>query len=171
VPSDLLFTRADYDMVPEDLRVELIDGELLKMAPATIRHQKIAKRVVSALVEVAGWKRVFFGPLDVPIDDINVLVPDVVVVPVGDIPSDAEKGISRPLLVIEVLSPSTAGRDRLVKAKRYFKVGAREVWLLDPEAETAELRTPTGTRTLRRTLRSKAIPGLALPLGPVFKRE
>lgn len=169
VRSDLLFTRADYEALPEALRVELIGGELLKMASPTLRHQKIARRVLKALVEAVGWDRVFLCPVDVPIDDWNVFVPDVVVT--AEVPPDADKVILRPLCVFEVLSPSTAGRDRLVKAKRYLKVGAQEVWLIDPEAETAELRTPAGARTFRRTLRSKAIPGFALPLGPVFKRE
>ncbi len=167
--SELLFSRTDYDALPEWLRVELIDGELLKMASPTLRHQKIAKRVFLALVQAVGPDRVFFCPVDVPIDNWNVFVPDVVVT--AEVPPDADKVILRPLCLFEVLSPSTAGRGRLVKAKRYFKVGAQEVWLLDPEAETAEMRTPTGARTFRRTLRSKAIPGLALPLGPVFKRE
>ena len=169
--SQLLFTRADYDALPEGLRVELIDGELLKMAPPTIRHQKIAKRVFAALVEAVGLDRVFFCPVDVPVNDHNAVQPDVVVVPEGSIPKDAAKGIRRPLCVVEVLSPSTAGRDRLVKTRLYFSIGAEEVWLLDTDAETAEVRTPDGARTFRRTLRSKAIPGFALPLGPVFKRE
>lgn len=167
--SELRFTRADYDALPEDLRVELIDGELLKMPSPTLRHQKVAKRVFQALVEAVGWDRVFFCPVDVPIDNWNVFVPDLVVT--ADIPPDADKVILRPLCVFEVLSPSTAGRDRLVKARRYFKVGAKEVWLLDPEALTAELRTPKGARTYKTALRSKAIPGLVLPLAPLFKRE
>lgn len=167
--SELLFTRADYDALPEDLRVELIDGELLKMPSPTLRHQKIAKRVFLALVEAVGPDRVFFCPVDVPIDNWNVFVPDLVVT--AEIPPDADKVILRPFCLFEVLSPSTASRDRLVKARRYFKVGAKEVWLLDHEAGTAELRTPSGARTFRRTLRSKAIKGLALPLAPLFRRE
>lgn len=167
--SELRFTRADYDALPEDLRVELIDGQLLKMPSPTLRHQKIARRIFQALVEAVGWDRVFFCPVDVPIDNWNVFVPDVVVTVA--VPPDADKVILRPLCLFEVLSPSTAGRDRLVKAKRYFKVGAKEVWLLDQDQGTAELRTPRGARLYKDTLRSRAIRGLEIPLAPIFRRE
>ena len=79
--KELSFTRADYDRLPEDLRVELIDGKLLKMASPTLNHQGVARTLFLALLKVADTARVYFGPVDFHIDDRNTFVPDVVVLP------------------------------------------------------------------------------------------
>ena len=51
---DLRFTRADYDALPEDLRVELIDGELLKMPSPTLRHHAAGRAHVQGHAAFAG---------------------------------------------------------------------------------------------------------------------
>ena len=158
---ELSFTRADYDRLPEDLRVELIDGKLLKMASPTLRHQGVARALFLALLEVVDKTRVYFGPVDFHVDDRNALVPDVVVLPEGFTPLPLQRGVTSALLVGEVLSPSTGRRDRTVKTRRYLGAGVKEVWLVDPEAKTIEIRTAQGERLLSggETARSEAIPG------------
>jgi Uma2 family endonuclease len=158
---ELSFTRADYDRLPEDLRVELIDGKLLKMASPALRHQGILQRLFLALLKAADPGRVYVGPVDFHVDDRNALVPDVVVLPEGFSPMPGQRGVTSALLVGEVLSPSTGRRDRTVKTKRYLGAGVKEVWLVDPEAKTIEIRTAQGERqhSGSEAARSEAVPG------------
>jgi Uma2 family endonuclease len=162
---ELSFTRADYDRLPEDLRVELIDGKLLKMASPTLNHQGVLQRLFLALRRVVEESRVYVGPVDFHIDDRNTFVPDVVVLPEGFSPLPGQRGVSSALLVGEILSPSTSSRDRTVKAKRYLRAGVKEVWLLDPEERTIEVRTREGeTRyAAGEVARSHAVPGFETP--------
>ena len=159
--KELSFTRADYDRLPEDLRVELIDGNLLKMASPTLRHQAIARALFLALLEVVDRARVYFGPVDFHVDDRNVFVPDVVVLPEGFSPLPDQRGVSSALLVGEILSPSTSRRDRTLKAKRYLGAGVKEVWLVDPVARTIEVHTAGRERQHAggETARSEAVTG------------
>ena len=167
---ELSFTRADYDRLPEDLRVELIDGKLLKMASPTLNHQGIARALFLALLKVADARRVYFGPVDFHVDDRNALVPDVVVLPEGFAPLAGQRGVTSALLVGEVLSPSTSKRDRTVKTKRYLGAGVKEVWLLDPDARTIEIRTPKGERRHAggEIARSDAVPGFETACETIF---
>jgi Uma2 family endonuclease len=81
-----------------------------------------------------------------------------------------------PDLVVEVLSPSTASRDREVKAKRYAKFGVREMWLVDPDAHTMEVFSNAGEGFARAALhgeaeivRSAVLEGLEFPDAPLFR--
>ena len=135
----LRFTRKDYDQLPEDLRVELIDGQLLKMPSPIVGHQQIVARLFAALIELVGVERVLPGPVDYAIDDHNVLVPDLVVNRAHEIPGPNARDISTALIVIEVLSPSTAARDRKIKRGKYLEAGAGEVWLIDGGKQRIEI--------------------------------
>ncbi len=166
------FTRADYDLLPEEMRVELIDGELLKMASPAIRHQEIARRLFVLFLAHVGEKRVFFGPLTFAIDEHNALVPDVLVLRESEIPGIDAKDIKRALVLAEVLSPSTASRDRNIKVAKYRAQGVGEVWLLDPKKETVEVHSRRGVRTASglETIPSRALPRLQLAAAKVFER-
>lgn len=168
--QELSFTRADYERLPDDLRVELIDGKLLKMASPTLRHQGILQRLFLALLRVVDQGRVFVGPVDFHVDDRNALVPDVVVLPEGFSPLPGQRGVSSAILVGEVISPSTGKRDRTVKTKRYLGAGVKEVWLVDPEARTIEIRSRQGeTRHAGgEVARSDAVPGFETTCEALF---
>jgi Uma2 family endonuclease len=140
------FTRTDYEKLPEGLRAELIDGELCKEPSPRFGHQEIAKRILFALSgHVEAW-RLQMAPLDVHIDNWNILQPDVLVLAEHGRPAPDEWVEVPPLLVVEVLSPSTAARDRLQKLRIYLGAGVKEVWLVDPGSETIEVWTVGGSR-------------------------
>jgi Uma2 family endonuclease len=166
----LQFTRKDYDQLPEDLRVELIDGQLLKMPSPVVRHQKLMQRLNAALMQLVGVDRVLPGPVDFAIDNYNVLVPDLVVHRANELPADGARDITTALVVIEVLSPSTAARDRKIKRGKYLDAGAGEVWLIDGGKQRIETYTSDVECTLDRdaTLSSTSLPGLELSLAELF---
>jgi Uma2 family endonuclease len=166
------FTRADYDQLPEGLHVELIDGELLKMAEPTFRHQEVARRLFLLFVGHLGEKRVCFGPVTFAIDEHNALVPDIFVMRESEIPGRDAKDIDRALVIAEVLSPSTASRDRNMKVAKYLAQGVEEVWLLDPKRETVEVHAKSGASNASgaETIPSQALPGLKLAAAAVFER-
>jgi len=152
VDPALRFTRDDYDRLPEDLRVELIGGELLKMPAPTFRHQQIVGRLFDVLR--GSLEHVFIGPVGFGIGDAHVLVPDLIGLEAA--PPDDARDVCAALVVMEVLSPSTARRDRTVKADLYLEAGVREVWLLGERRfhgdEPAESGAASGLRIVPREL-------------------
>jgi Uma2 family endonuclease len=162
------FTRADYEKLPEGYPVELIDGELVKEPSPTYGHQDIVSYVLTEVYRVVGRGRAVTSPIDLFIDEYNVLQPDVLVLeePLGPRALRA----TLPLLVVEVLSPSTSFRDRQVKRRIYLDAGVAEVWLVDQETESIEVHVSGGSRSAGpgETAHSKALPGFALTPDEVF---
>jgi len=178
VPESLRFTYEDYVLLPEDRRYEVIDGELF-LTPAPVPyHQLVAKRIFVVLNEHVSQSRLgeaFFAPCDVVLSRFDVLQPDIFFIAAERMSIIGEKYISEaPDLVIEVLSPSTARRDRIAKAKQYAKFGVRELWIADPKRRTIEVFVNAGgfRREARyggaEILRSPLLAGLEVPLDRVF---
>ena len=133
-----LYTLEDYLRLPDDQRVELIDGVFYDMAAPTTIHQGIAgflyKKLLDFVMENKGPCFPFMSPVDVQLDcdDKTVVQPDVLVV------CDRTKYkngrvFGAPDLVIEVLSASTRRKDMQIKLYKYAGAGVREYWMADPE--------------------------------------
>ncbi len=132
------YTVEDYRALPEDQRVELIDGVLYDLSSPTCPHQMIQLDIGRQLADYIDSKQgpcvPFIAPADVQLDmdDKTMVVPDVFVV------CDRSK-ITRshllgaPDLIIEILSPSTWRKDAYLKLEKYALAGVREYWLVDPE--------------------------------------
>ncbi|KAI5912714.1 Uma2 family endonuclease [Thauera sp. 2A1] len=135
-------TYGDYLEWPEDVRYELIDGIAYAMAPAPLRvHQEILLELAAQTRNALEGKscRPFIAPFDVRLPrgneadrDIDTVVqPDLVVV--CDRAKLDERGCrGAPDWVVEILSPSTAGHDLILKRRLYERVGVREYWLVHP---------------------------------------
>ena len=168
-----LLTADDYAKLPEDLRAELIDGELV-MSPGPDRaHQTLVLRLVRVLDRHLGPssdRRLLFAPFDVHLDKHNVLQPDVLVLPEG---TDASEPRPLPTLVIEVISPSTATRDRGVKLERYRARGVREAWIVDRYQKTIDvLDLAAGMSLVCRPgdiACSAAVPGFSIDVTKLFE--
>ena len=163
-----LFTRADWDRLPEGFPAQLIEGELVKERAPSYGHQVYAMRVAAVLQRIVGLERAILAPLDVGLDDFNVFQPDVVVLRERP-PLDA-RDVGIPLLVVEVLSASTAERDRGVKRRRLLAAGVEEVWLVDPASRSIECHDAAGRRAAAGalSLASRALDGFALVPDEVF---
>ncbi|HEX5041699.1 MAG TPA: Uma2 family endonuclease [Candidatus Polarisedimenticolaceae bacterium] len=129
-------TYSDLQVTPDDgRRYELVRGTLLVTPSPRPRHQRISKRLSRLLedyFERGGLGEVFPAPTDVILTQEDVFVPDLLVV--GDPRDVTDRAIEAPpLLVVEILSPSTRKQDRGVKAQRYAELGILHYWIVDPE--------------------------------------
>ena len=179
VPVALRFTYEDYSLLPEDRRYEVVDGQLFVTPAPTPFHQVVLGRLWRLLVDFVEARRlgtVLLAPCDVVLSKFDVLQPDILFVSSERRSIIGEKYVGpAPDLVVEVLSPSTAERDRTAKAKRYATFGVREMWLVDSEAWTIEVLLNVGEGLRREALygkreivRSVILPGLEFPTAPVF---
>jgi Uma2 family endonuclease len=136
---------AEFLERPESNRlVQLIDGEIIDMASPTPEHQMVTRQTVVVLIPPAQARggQVLFAPLDVELDDGNVVQPDVIVL----LPeSKCQIGKTRlhgaPDLVIEVLSPGTLKIDRRDKFRLYERHGVREYWMIELREPLVEVWT------------------------------
>jgi Uma2 family endonuclease len=141
--NDNRFTYEDYLLLPDDRRVELIEGDFHMTPSASEIHQRISKRLefkLFQILEEKGEALVYDAPLDVVLSDENVVQPDIVII------SRARKAIitdthigGAPDVLIEILSPHSLKRDRIIKKKLYARYGVREYWIVDPEARSVEV--------------------------------
>jgi Uma2 family endonuclease len=128
------YTVDDLEAMPDDARYELLDGMLLVSPTPAFRHQKIAYRLHAALELVALEEFEIAGaPFAVRPSNETELQPDVFVLR-GDDVMDNDRYLSNaPVLVVEVLSPSTARYDWSLKKLAYEDLGVQCYWVIDPQ--------------------------------------
>jgi Uma2 family endonuclease len=182
--AQIKFTYEDYKSLPESetKRYELVGGELVMVPSPDPEHQDILGnlfRVLSVHIRRHRLGKVYLAPLDVVLgegEEAEVVQPDLLYISPQRQDIIAQKEIrGAPDMVVEVLSPSTAQRDRTLKKKLYAKYGIQEYWLVDPEAQTVEVLTlgqrgyeRAGLYTKNETLESPLLVGLRIPLDEVF---
>lgn len=127
----------DYQQLPEGAKYQLIDGEIITMPSPTVKHQKISLKltlILGAIIEQKNLGTFLYSPMDVYLDEENVLQPDLLFVSKTREKIIKKDGIhGAPDVVIEILSPHTAYYDNKKKRLLYEKYGVREYWLIDPE--------------------------------------
>jgi len=132
-----------------DERIEIINGEVVMIAPPSTAHQLISMELARQLANYLEGKkckaipapfavRLFEKEGDTPGDIDTVVEPDISVVCDPDkLDKNGCKGA--PDLVVEILSPSTQRHDRLVKLDLYQRGGVREYWIVSPEEKTVQV--------------------------------
>ena len=147
-PQRQLATYADLLALPEDTRAEILGGEV-HLSPALLpRHSKAqgsARRFLGGPSDdddarggPGGWW--IFVEVDVMLGPHDVVRPDLAGWRRDRLP---QPGLKRPIDVVpdwvcEVLSPSTAARDRITKRRLYAQAGIPFYWLIDPELRAVE---------------------------------
>ena len=125
----------------DEIRDELIDGKLVAMSPRpVVNHNRIAFRIAHLFENyLEGRKCIALADgVDVHLTEKDIFVPDMMVVCEREkIKYDGVYGA--PDLVVEVLSPSTAKREKGYKKDVYEKCGVREYWLVEPVGKSIEV--------------------------------
>jgi Uma2 family endonuclease len=116
--------------MPDDgRRYELIDGLLVVSPAPRWRHQHAQGELHFILRSVCPREFTVFTPIDVRGGPRTSVQPDLSVVRDADLVS--EKFLSVPVLAVEILSPSTAAVDRLLKRDVYADLGVASYWMVD----------------------------------------
>ena len=173
------FTYEDYKHTPEDKRYELIDGDLIMVPAPKVTHQRNSRDIGLTLVTLVDEKdlgEVFFAPTDVVLSQTDVVQPDILFVSKERSYIITEDNIrGAPDLVVEVLSPSTAQRDRTLKRTLYALHGVSEYWQADTDAKNVTVLTledgeykVAGIYGEGQTLESPLLQGFTLEIDRIF---
>ncbi|MCL2088049.1 MAG: Uma2 family endonuclease [Oscillospiraceae bacterium] len=119
---------------------EKLDGKIVLMSPrATVNHNRVGRNI-SFIFErfLRGKTCEMFNDTDVYLTPEDTVVPDVMIVCSKDIIKD--DGIhGSPDLIVEILSPGTAHKDRGYKMKLYQMCGVKEYWIVDVNNRSIEV--------------------------------
>ncbi|MGB9367147.1 MAG: Uma2 family endonuclease [Xanthobacteraceae bacterium] len=121
-------------------RTELINGQIVTMSPEQVAHNRVKGSVYFGLrraVADSGLEaEVFTDGVTVPIDTHTAYEPDASV-RLGPPLSGREMKIPDPVIVVEVLSPSSKHMDTSAKLIGYFRIASVQHYLvIDPDART-----------------------------------
>ena len=148
MPSTRHFTAADVASMPDDgLRYEVVRGELLVTPAPVPLHQGIVTRLLLRLgsyLEAHGLAdQLRTSPADITLGPDTLVQPDLLV---ADTTLADRTGswtdVTELFLVIEVIAPSTARADRLLKRAEYQQHGIPQYWIVDGDQQQVEVWTP-----------------------------
>ncbi len=169
---------------PRGRQRELFDGELFESPVPTLPHQRTAQRLARAFEEaLRDGSRVLSSPVDVILARDTVARPDLLLI-LGDhlaiVDEEGTSGLTvrgAPDLILEILSPSTARLDRVIKMDAYARYSVPELWLADGTAKLIEIfRLDRHAQLYRLTetcqagdwARTPLVPELAVEVGRLF---
>ncbi|MBV9926317.1 MAG: Uma2 family endonuclease [Acidobacteria bacterium] len=176
------FTVAEYQRMgqagifSEDDRVELIDGEIVKMSPIGELHASCVGRLTQTLILLLRRRVIIWTQNPIVLDDYSEPQPDLAILkPRSDFYRQAHPRPEDVLIVIEV-SDSTLGFDRKVKLPLYAGAGIPEAWVVNLPEECIEVYSdPAGGeyQTARsyargRRLQSHTLASLRLSVSKVL---
>lgn len=127
---------ADYQALPEHPRAEWVDGVVV-MSPWGPRpeHQRVSRRLANVLEDALGLD--VLESISIALPRNRERLPDVVAF--AEPPHTELPVVETPVLVIEVLSPSTRSEDLLRKAPEYAEAGIGQYWVVDTDDRTIEV--------------------------------
>jgi Uma2 family endonuclease len=172
-----LMTFAEFERLPEHeepYKLELLDGELIRMPPAKLRHMKVAIKLNRLLDRDLDRLHRLGQCSDLGAVYIETgfrlgghfLIPDVSVTHAGQAQGDYLEGA--PALAIEVISESNTVKAMHRKVLAYFEHGAREVWVFHPSTRSVTVHFGEKSIEVRGILTSALFPDLAIDLAEIF---
>lgn len=166
------------DEGPEGVRYELVDGETVAMAPERAAHARLKFTICRLLDEAIAARGLDCEALPdgmaVKIDDHTAYEPDAMV-QCGDRLADDALLVPAPVIVVEVLSPSTRARDAGAKLDDYFRLpSVRHYLLAKTERPTIIHHRRVDDDTIATRIVTGGIieldpPGLSLDLERVYR--
>ena len=176
ITVDEYYRMAEVGLLAPDARVELIEGEIIDMAPIGTDHASVVNRINRLLVLAVGDRGIVQIQGPARLDHYSEPEPDVAVfAPRDDFYRHVRPTIAETLLVVEV-SHSSVRYDRDIKVPLYARHGIREVWIVDLEnGELRFCRNPQRGRYLEQSSTREpgitpvsALPGVEVDLSRIL---
>lgn len=170
-----LVTFAEFERLPdEECKLELIDGEVLRMPPAETRHMRIAKRIFLVLNDAIGilHNQGVSRDLGEALFETgyrmrnNWLIPDISISHAGQVEGKYLEGA--PALAIEVISESNTAPKMRRKIRTYLDNGCREIWVVDPDTASIEVHIGKTAIEHEGQFTSDLLPGVSIDLAAIF---
>lgn len=156
----------DARIFAEDDRIELIDGEIIKMAPIGPRHAACVDRLLNFLIRKLGEAAIARSQNPIELSDHSEPQPDIALVKFReDFYAEAHPTPDDILIAIEV-ADTTAENDRQIKIPSYARAEIQEVWLIDLPSDRIEIYTQPNSgiyQEVRTVLRGQKIISPAFP--------
>ena len=166
----------------DDTRYELIEGELIEMAPPGETHGDLTIRIGKYLfdyVEDHNLGRVTAETGYYPAEDRSTLLsPDIAFRRLDSAAEPASQSWVpvMPDLAVEIKSPSNTMAELRHKANIYFKHGTQLVWIVIPERKTVEVCRPDADGKIQSAFidadgalsGEQVLPGFCLDLSALF---
>jgi len=160
---------------------ELINGEIVKRASPNTPHQEASHRLNGFLFNYNRRKkagRVFQAPYDVYFDEHTAGVqPDLLFVSKERdfIVKEGNGIVGAPDLIVEIVSPGSVDKDRVIKKDVYERFAVKEYWIVDTQWQTVEVHCMVDDRyqlfsfaEKKGKIKSSVLPGSRLDVSKVF---
>ena len=177
--EDRRFTYEDYLTWPSEPRYELLGGVAHMLASPSSEHQETLMELAFYIRGGLGESncRVYAAPMDLCFEESptaeDVVQPDLFVM-CGSYRT-GPRIIGVPVWIVEILSPSTASRDKIAKMDRYQRAGIQEYWIVDPLNRVMDVFLHDGERWVFRRAygpddeaSTLMRPSLTIPLKHIF---
>lgn len=169
---------AFYEAQTDDTRWELIDGYPQMMTPPLFAHQRVVRNLTSlldaaSLAQNADWEVVPGAGLHVPSQPDSAPIPDLIVR--RGLAEHPDRYADDPVILFEVLSPSTERHDRQWKRSYYQKIETAQAYvIIDPARVHVELmQRSTAWKTQTVASRNAALElspiGISVPVADIYR--
>ena len=175
--------RSFYEWLRDDVKAEFINGEVIMHSPVRRGHLRASKYLFKLLDEYIEHNDLGEADVEKALITLtrNDYEPDICFwrKEIADTFTDDTMQHPAPDLVVEVLSKSTAKRDRGIKFEDYAAHGVAEYWLVDPHRQVVEQYTldekfmafaAVGTFGLADQITAASLPGFSIPVRAIFER-
>ena len=183
MPATALLTSEQYLALPDEfdkngnhVKDELIGGEVVRMPPASRRHDLIKNRINRILVRYLDANPQLcldtLVEIGAEVSKLDVFIPDVSVFSLNRLSGDERVIRGAPeLAIIEVVSPHVKEKHLKRKVDSYLQGGSRTVWVVNPESRSVLVHTADSVRELKadQKIEDPLLPGFSTPVSSFFE--
>jgi Uma2 family endonuclease len=182
MPATALVTSEQYLALPDEfdqngnrIKDELIGGEIVRMPPASLLHDRVKSlitRILGRYLDATPQASLeLLIEAGAEVGKYDTFVPDLGIVRIGSLSGEARILRGAPDLAVEVVSPSDRPATLKKKINSYLKGGSQSVWVIYPKTRSVIIHSADTVVELEgnQRVQDPLLPGFSLPVSEFFK--